>query len=473
MDKLNWMKKACALLLLCATTGVALPAQTFTTLHSFDNSDGSYLLAGLVQGTDGNFYGTTTGGGIYGDGTVFSITAGGTLTTLHSFDGTDGSIPTAGLIQGTDGKLYGTTSSGGAGNVGTIFSITESGTLTTLHSFDDTDGSGVFGGLVQATNGKFYGTTYAGGTNDRGTVFSITPSGTLTTLHNFHGPDGRYSQAGLVQGIDGKFYGTTSGGGANDTCEYGCGTVFSISASGTLATLHSFGADGYYPQAALVQDTDGTFYGTTPAGGDNYCGGGCGTVFRITPGGTLTTLHSFEDTDGAYPMAGLVRGIDGKFYGTTLGGGDYCASGGCGTAFNITSGGELTTLHKFYGPDGERPAGGIAQGTDGTFYGTTFEGGANSCPAGNCGTVFNLSVGLGPFVETLPTSGAVGVAVTILGTGLTGSTKVTFHGIAATFTVVSASEITTSVPTGATTGTVKVITPGGTLSSNQAFTVLP
>jgi uncharacterized repeat protein (TIGR03803 family) len=197
-------------------------------------------------------------------------------------------------------------------------------------------------------------------------------------------------------------------------------------------------------------------------------------VFKITSSGILTTLHSFNGTDGQFPAAALVQATDGSFYGTTEYGGanNNCYSGhGCGTIFKITASGTLTTIYSFcplYNcPDGETPSAGLVQDTNGKLYGTTSIAGAN----GNYGTVFSLSVGLGPFAETRPTSGKVGKAVQILGTKLTGATSVTFNGTTATFTVKSKSEITTTVPTGATTGTVQVVTPGGTLSSNEPFRI--
>jgi len=166
------------------------------------------------------------------------------------------------------------------------------------------------------------------------------------------------------------------------------------------------------------------------------------------------------------PYAGLVQGTDGNLYGTTYRGGDY----GNGAIFNITLSGTLTRLYSFPGPDGANPYAGLVQGTDGNFYGTTYDG-ANGCTYG-CGTVFSLSVGLGPFVKTQPASGKVGAAVKILGTNLTGATSVSFNGTAAVFTVNSTgSAISTTVPVGATTGTVQVVTPNGTLSSNVPFRV--
>jgi uncharacterized repeat protein (TIGR03803 family) len=267
----------------------------------------------------------------------------------------------------------------------------------------------------------------------------------------------------------------------------GCGTVFKITPSGTLTTLYTFcpGGGGYCPDginpySGLVQGTDGNFYGITQSGGadSEYCPSDCGTVFSITPTGVLTTLHSFAGVDGRLPYAALVQGTDGKFYGTTQKGGtgSACTDGeGCGTVFSITSYGMLATLYNFCTQsnctDGKYPLAALVQDTNGSFYGTTSDGGPNTCGAIGCGTAFSLSVGLGPFVETQPTVGEIGSPVTILGTSLTGSTSVTFNGIAATFTVKSKSEITTTVPAGATTGTVQVLTPGGTLSSNVPFTV--
>jgi uncharacterized repeat protein (TIGR03803 family) len=460
VSQLSCWKRISFVILLGAATVVASSAQTFTTLLNFNGTNGSSpAYVSLVQGTDGNFYGTTSGYG-FGAGTIFKITPAGTLTTLHTFDVTDGDSPYAGLALATSGNFYGTTISGGVNSVGTIFKITPSGTLTTLLSFDNADGANPEAGLVLATNGNLYGTTFNGGVG-LGTIFKITPGGTLTTLHTFDGPEGRTPAAGLLQATNGNLYGTTVYGGADSH-----GTIFEITPAGTLTTLHSFdGTDGDSPYAGLALATSGNFYGTTISGGVNSAG----TIFKITPAGTLTTLHSFDGTDGNSPYAGLVQATDGNFYGTTYGGGSGGCSGGCGTVFKITAAGTLTTLHSFGGStDGALPYGGLLQGTDGSLYGTTDAEGA-----GGSGTVFRLSVGLSPFVKTLPTFGKVAAAVKILGTNLTGATSVSFNGTAAAFTVVSPSLISTTLPNAATTGQVQVTTPGGTLLSNLAFRVTP
>jgi uncharacterized repeat protein (TIGR03803 family) len=479
LGKLSSGNRACTIFMLYATLAIALPAQTFTTLHSFDGLNGAEPFAALVQGTDGNFYGTTYRGGANGSaGTVFRVTRLGALTTLFTFcsqaECTDGYEPYAGLVQALDGNFYGTTSNGGANTAGgTIFKITPGGALTTIYSLGSqggsTDGSHPQAGLVQAANGDFYGTTTEGGANGSGgTVFKITPAGTLTTLHSFcpqgDCSDGAVPEAGLVQATNGDFYGTTTQGGANLG-----GTVFRITPSGALTTLYSFCSqsgctDGEDPHAGLVQGTNGNLYGTTFEGGDNFGG----TIFEITQGGTLTTLYSFcaksGCPDGENPRAGLVRATNGDFYGRTEGGG----ANGQGTIFEITPSGTLTTLHSFDASDMGEPSAGLVQATNGAFYGATTFGGTS-----DLGTVFRLSVGLGPFVETQTTSGKVGEVIKILGTDLTGATSVSFNGTAALFTVVAPSLIITAIPAGATSGTIQVGLPSGTLVSNEPFHVLP
>ena len=486
MRNLGLAKTACIIFLFCSATAMPSPAQTFTTLATFDGTDGATPYDSLVQGLNGNFYGTTysySGGGTSEHGTVFKITPAGKLTTLYDFcsqtNCTDGEYPNAGLVLASNGKFYGTTTAGGANNFGTVFEITSAGELTTLYSFcsqtNCTDGEEPYATLVRATNGNLYGTTEYGGANSSGTVFEITPAGKLTTLYSFcpqpNCTDGYYPVAALVQATNGNFYGTTPDGGAS-----GSGTVFEITPAGKLTTLYSFCsktdcADGEYPVAGLVQTTNGNLYGTTEVGGANYEG----TVFEITPAGKLTTLYSFcsqtNCTDGSEPMSGLTQATNGNLYGTTSNGG---AANGNGTIFEITPAGSLTTLYTFSCSetscaDGDTPFAGLVQATNGNFYGTTSSGGVNL----GYGTVFSLSVGLGPFVETLPTSGKVGAAVKIFGTHLTGATSVDFNGTAGTFTVVSSTEITTTVPIGAATGTVEVTTPSGTLNSNVVFRVKP
>ncbi|HEY6271196.1 MAG TPA: choice-of-anchor tandem repeat GloVer-containing protein [Terriglobales bacterium] len=450
-------------------------AQTFTDIFDFNCTNGCEpRYVSLVQGTDGNLYGTTVGGGTKNRGTAFKVTPNGTLITIYSFCAktnscADGANPEGGLALGTDEDFYGTAYDGGGpscrNGCGTIFKMTSRGALTTLHSFDLTDGAHPIGALIQAADGNFYGTTYEGASHHCfggcGTIFRLTPQGRLTTLHTFGGIDGANPRAALVQGTDGNLYGTTSNGGMNLD-----GTVFKITLGGTLTTLHNFdGADGILPEAALVQASDGNFYGTTDSGGTFEDG----TVFKITPEGTLTVLHNFTSGDGSDPVAPLLQATDGNLYGTTELGGANCTTGfgvGCGTVFEITLEGALTSLHSFNETDGYEVQGGLVQATNGVLYGTTSFGGLNQD-----GTIFSEDVGLEPFITTLPTSRAVGQRVAILGNNLTGTTSVTFNGTPATFAVLSSTEISTTVPAGATTGPVQAATPSGTLTSNESFRV--
>jgi len=448
-------------LVLAAT---ASSAQTFATLANFIGSEGFAPWSPVIQGTDGNFYGVTSYGGAYSGGVVFELTPGGEMTDLYDF--AYGDYPFGALLQAADGNFYGTTTAGN--NWGTVFKMTRKGKVTTLYTFAGTDGSSPYAGLVQATDGNFYGTTSSGGASNTcpyyygcGTVFKVTKKGKLTTLYSFGGADGERPFGGLLQATDGNLYGTTSAGGANSY-----GTVFKITTKGALETLHNFnGTDGEYPFAGLIQATDGNLYGTTCCGGATNDG----TVFKITPNGSLTTIYSFDGTSGIGPYGGLIQATDGNFYVTTEFGGNTqtnCSFDSCGMIFQLTPAGTLTALHSFDVTDGGNPYAALLQSTNGSFYGTTLAGGSNGY-----GTAFSLSMGLGPFVETEPTSGKVGKKVTILGTDLTGATSVSFNGTAGTFVIVSSSEIKTQVPAGATSGTVEVTTPAGTLKSNIAFRV--
>jgi uncharacterized repeat protein (TIGR03803 family) len=322
----------------------------------------------MIQGTNGDFYGTTSQGGANGFGTVFRMSvAGGSFTNLHSFNASDGAFPYAELARGSDGNFYGTTGGGGTRDKGTVFRISPSGIFTSLYSFADSDGAYPYGGLVQGIDGYFYGTTTQGGALRNGTVFRMSPSGSLTNLHSFGGSDGRYPYAGLVRGTDGNFYGTTASGGTSGTN----GTVYRISPSGDFTNLYSFsGMDGSRPYAGLTQGSDGKFYGTTALGGTT----GLGVIFRMGSNGSITNLHSFVGPEGGLPYSGLLQGSDGNYYGTTS---YWGANTNYGSIFRIDPNGNLTTLHSFSGLDGAVPEARLLQGADGNFYGTTYQGGTN------------------------------------------------------------------------------------------------
>jgi uncharacterized repeat protein (TIGR03803 family) len=472
-----------AVFLFCVAIVVASPAQTtFKSLASLGGTTGEYpLYMSLIQGADGSFYGTSSyGGGVNGGGTIFRITPAGALTIVYSFCAesfcADGGAPYSGLVQAADGSFYGTTFYGGAYYDGEVFKVTPEGRLTVLHSFNRSDGANPIAPVIQARDGNLYGTTSGGGASGYGTVFKITRGGSFTVLHSFNGDDGALPYAGLVQGTDGMLYGTTFGGGT------GGGTVFKITLHGSLTTLYIFnGEPNASPYGGLLQAADGNFYGTTEGGPQSE-----GTVFKITPRGELTTLHNFAGYpfEGADPYAGLVQAPDGNFYGTTEKGGanDGTGCGGysCGTVFEITPQGEMTTLYSFCTQsgcsDGYAPYGGLLQGTDGTFYGTTFRGGTSGdCNNGfgyGCGTVFSLGVGLSPFVSLVRNPAKVGQVFGVLGQGFIGSTSVSLNGIPASFTVKSSTLLEATVPVGATTGYVTVTTPSSTLTSNVPFHVI-
>jgi uncharacterized repeat protein (TIGR03803 family) len=281
------------LVMLCAAAAIAAPAQTFTTFLSFTGANGANPFSSLVQGTDGNIYGTTGNGGEHGFGTFFKITPAGALTTLYNF-GADGLYPSGGVILATDGNFYGMTHNSVSSECedrgcGTIYKITPSGALTTLHRFAGPDGSFPSGGLLQAANGDLCGLASSGGTEGHGVAFSITTAGTFfTLLHSFAGPpgDGAEPLGSLVQATNNGLYGTTYSGGSGTNCSGGCGTVFQLTPAGSLSTIYTFNeTDGKYPAAGLVQASNGGLFGTTVYGGAN----GDGTVFQIFTSGTLYT----------------------------------------------------------------------------------------------------------------------------------------------------------------------------------------
>ncbi len=468
----------------CAGTAPNSAAQTYTTLASFDSTNGVNPTEALIQGVDGNFYGTTSTGGANNAGAMFKVTPAGALTAVYNFcsqaNCADGKAPLETLLLANDGNFYGTTVQGGANGYGTIFKVDSAGVLSTLYSFcrktSCLDGYFPESGLTQGANGDFYGTTSGGGTKGFGTVFEITPLGKLTTLYSFcNGTNqsncGEFPQANLIQASNGNLYGMTPLGGSNDW-----GTIFQVTPSGRETNLYHFQTGN--PRGPLVQARNGSFWGTTLLGGQESSG----TVFQVKAG-TLNNVYSFctqpNCVDGTNPYAGLIQASDDNLYGSTTGGGadETDCFGGCGTLFQITPAGALTTLYSFCSEancaDGETPYGALLQATNGTFYGTAQFGGTSTACNGGCGTVFSLAVGLDSFIKPLSTSGGSGSKVILLGDNLTGATSVTFSGAAAAFHVVSDTEITAIVPPGAATGEIEVTTSYGTLKSKAAFQMNP
>jgi uncharacterized repeat protein (TIGR03803 family) len=366
---------------------IATDGSGFTILHSFNfTNDGCEVLAGLVQGTDGNFYGTTHAGGTSNNGTVFKMTPTGTMTKLHDFNDANGSHPYASLIQGTDGNFYGTTFYGGANHAGVVFKITSAGVFTLLQSFGGgTDAARPMAPLIVGTDGNLYGTSEIGGIADKGTIYRMSPAGAVTILHSFinytfvGGGINVHSYSALVQATDGNFY------GAANTFDVPTQTVlYKITAGGTFTALHTLStATEGFNASALIQATDGNFYGTARSGGTSNVG----TIFKMTPAGTVTVLHTFlGGSDGDSPYAPLVQGSDGNLYGTTFSGG----ASNSGLAFKIAlTGSGYTVLHSFVAStEGANPQAPLIQALDGNFYGTTQESGASQG-----GTIFKMTPG--------------------------------------------------------------------------------
>jgi uncharacterized repeat protein (TIGR03803 family) len=381
--------------------GVAQGGITLTTLHSFTGSDGANPAGGLVQGTDGNLYGTTSDNSITTNfGTVFRITPGGVFSNQYNLDGaSDGSEPQLGLTLGSDGKFYGTSAYHGPSGWGTIFQLTESGDFTVLsapNSFTGSPGSL----LVQVPDGNFYLLGNFGFGAGLGSLLGMSPDGTVNSLATFYGTNGftgwSFSRDVLIQGADGKLYGATQFGGPEFAGEFvnpAYGTVFELGADGSLNTLFSFdGTNGAYV-TALIQGKDGNLYGTTDEGGPAFVdatfggSGGFGTIFMLSTNGDFTTLAIFNGTNGNGPNS-LIQARDGNFYGTTQAGG----SNSQGTIFRLTSDGTLSTLFSFNGTNGAAPVySTLLEIGDSQFYGTTYRGGTS-----NLGTIFRFSTTLSP-----------------------------------------------------------------------------
>lgn len=448
---------------------VAASAQTYIDLHDFNcaiEGCGPTYTSLLAQGRDGNLYGTASGGpGASGNGTVFKMTPAGAVSTIHSFDGTDGSTPYGGLILGADGDFYGTTTSG-TNNAGTIFKVTPTGTLTTLYAFPlnsiDT-GAGPMTAPTLGNDGNYYGLTGVAAGTATGIAYRYNAASgyaTLTTLTNALPGSGFF--APLIQGLDGNFYSTTYAAGTGSA-----GTIYKMSPEGVVSVVYDFNSNGAYGgwgYAPLVQDASGFLYGTEAQGGPE----GGGVVFRVNPtNGRIALLHSFVHQDqsgGSAPAGGLVLGTDGNLYGSTYWGGSH----NDGVLFKVTKSKAYTQLIDLDGADGAATESTPMQHTNGKIYGISMNGGAYGG-----GVLSSLDLGTPPFVALLFNAGKVSRSVGILGQGFHGTKKVSFHGVSASFKVVSGTYLTAVVPSGATTGFVTVTTPTGVLKSNRKFVVQP
>jgi uncharacterized repeat protein (TIGR03803 family) len=537
---------------LFVVAAIPAQAQTVTTLYSFSSNNNTqpvFPYGTMAQGRDGAYYGISQSGNGCCQGWFYKITSTGVLTPLHAMAQSEGTN-CSGLTLGTDGNFYGTCTAGGLVNGnpgGTLFRVTPSGTVTVLHNFVEvgttTDGCSPYSPPIQGTDGNFYGFTISCGANNAGLAYKLTLAGKYTQIYSFKGGpgDAQYPYGSPIEAGDGNLWGMSNQGG-----EVGSnGAVFRMSLGGKETLIYSFkgGSDGSNPYDSLIQGTDGNFYGTTLGNGGSFIG----TVFKVTAKGVNTVLYSFPNqTDGAFPRQPLTQGPDGLLYGIAT----DCAGGGCSQAglFDITTKGAYNNLYLYPigQPNSLQPSAPLLLSTNGTLYSTTMQGGAK-----DNGSFYSLSTTYAPFISLVnvrsgvvgaqvgilgqgfssssvvkfggtavttkqltgttfilatvpsgaltgkvtvttgsttlstmaiykvtptvsgfsPPSGPVGTSVTITGTGLTQATKVTVNKVAATFTVNSDSKITATIPAGATTGKIAVTTKGGSAASSKTFTV--
>lgn len=466
---------------------------SLTPIHAMTPTEGTNC-NGLTLGTDGNFYGTCESGGANSFGTLFKVTPTGTVTVLHSWNcSVDGAFPFAPPIQGTDGNFYGTTYSCGGSEVGRVYKLTLAGAYSSIYSFKGPP-TDVYNphGLVQGSDGNFWGVGDGGGVNSgNGGVFKITPTGKETVVYSFQGgSDGGDPYTSLIQGSDGNYYGTTLGNGGSFI-----GTVFKLTPKGVETVLYNFPnqTDGAFPRLPLTQGRDGLLYGIAT----DCAGGGCSQagLFDITTKGVYNNLYLYPllgGNDNSVPLSPLLLSTDGTFYSTTEQGG----SKNVGTFYSLsttfspfislvnvragTEGSQVQILGQGFDSSsvvkfGGTPATSITV-TGSTFIQATVPSGALTgkvtvtTGATTLSTLSNYKVT--PTVSGFtPPSGTVGTSVTISGTGLKQASKVTFNKVVASFTVNSDSKIAALVPSGATTGKIVVVTPGGSATSKLSFTV--
>lgn len=447
-------------LVLLAASG-AVSAQEFTVLKNLGspgNPGGLWVDAGIAQSHGGRLF-ITSG---LGTPAAFAVATDGSYQVLHKFG--SASAPLTGVILARDGNYYGVSRESGTHKLGFVFRMTEDGDIKVLHNFTGGSDGAQPWAIMQSVEGDFYVTTEGdgGAAGDQyGSILRMTADGDMTLLHAFSGSDG-WSPMILVQGTDFRFYGVTTYGGAYGSATDGFGTIFRISSTGDFELLHSFdNTDGAEPNAGLTYANDGNFYGTTYEGG----AGGTGNLFRITPSGTFTVLHDFADGPAADPQGRMVQASDGNLYGKLLVGGP---GAGYGLIFRATLDGVITPLQSFSAADGYNADSALIQHTNGKLYGGTAAGGTY-----NAGVIYSLDEGLPPFVSYLPTYGRVGAEVEILGQGFGDATEVFFNGKRATRKIVNSTFLEATVPSGATTGTITVTTETGTLASNRVFIIHP
>jgi len=462
------------------------PSGAETKLHDFTSAEGTHCNMGLTLGNDGNFYGACLDGGTNNEGELYRMTSSGVLTILYSFTNVngDGAEPDAPPIQASDGNFYGGTLAGGAHNDGVIYKMTPAGVVTIIHSLAyPAEGGSVGGALVQGSDGNLYGTTEEGAG-----IFKVTTTGKYTVIHALSASDGQVPLSALIQGSDGNFYGTTSlGGSAGD------GTIFKVTPAGAFTVVHNFDPtiDGQGdPWNALVQATNGSYYGVSfrsGLSGQNSYGG----LFKLTSKSAYSSLYLFDGTVGANPGSALIQHTNGLLYGNTesqggfnggsiyslnVGAKPFCSLlnglGSIGTSIGILGQGfTSSSVVKFGGV----PATSVV--LNGSAYLTAVVPagaltGAVTVTSGASALTSKQMFHVTPVFKTFsPTSGPVGTPVKITGTGLTQTIKVAFNGVSAVFAVNSDTQVTATVPSGATSGRITITTKGGSAASTKIFSV--
>ena len=411
-------------------------------------------------------------------GAIYALSTSAVESVVYDVPtgGTQGTYCDSGVNQGTDGNAYAVCQQGGTGTAcsnycGTVYRVS-GGTAAILHNFQGgADGANPYGPMIQASDGNYYGITQYGGSSacasGCGTIFKITSAGAYSVFHRFQNTasDGYGPQPGLVQGADGALYGAVNLAATG-------GAIFRMTLAGQISYIHKFTAtvDNSCPNGGLTLGSNGALYGTTP--------GSCaadafenGTIYRLTDTGAFTQLHAFTGPsgDGANPIGGMIQATDGNFYGVTMGT-NPAGDGGAGSLYKMTPAGVVTLLHTFdYVTDFSNPLA-LVQHTNGTIYGAAAN---NNCITGECtwGGVFTLGIGAKAFVKLQSTSGAPGAEVNMIGPSLNAATAVDFDGTAAAFTIASPTQIVATVPAGAASGFVTVTVHGQTLKSSWKFTV--
>jgi len=360
------------------TLAASAQAQTFADIYNFTGSSGANPLTGVIEDSSGNLYGTTYSGGSALNGVVYEVSSSGAETVLYNFTGSaDGGSPVAPVIRDSKGNLYGTAVYDGSDHCGVVFKLDTAGTETVLHSFASgtSDGCAPAQGLVMDRKGNLYGTTNSGGAYNMGTVFKLARNRAETLLHSFAGgaSDGAYPDYGhLLIDKAGDLYGVTPAGGSSGKGG-GKGVLYKLTAKGKLTLLHRFGrgADGCYPSGSVNMDNAGNLYGITGSCGSSDVG----TVWKASHKGAETILHNFAGgtSDGCNPLAGVVLDSKGNLYGNT----EACGAYGYGTVWKLSAKGTLTLLHSFDDSDGEWVVGELLRTAKGELLGTTYQGGGD------------------------------------------------------------------------------------------------